>query len=280
MDGIAAPQQLFVGLVLIWTGYSKTFGRWAGVQAQGSALRRLVGERNALPAYRLVGGVELLIGGALLVPPWWWGDAAAASVLAVGFIGYLGYARLAAPDSSCGCLGSARVPVTTRSFARAGLVLVASVTAIAADVGWTTAMSNNPAASGAVVVAELVAFVALSPEFDRLWLVPARQWRVRRTHPLNSGSFVPLEASIQQVLQSQAYGAVAGAVGAAVKEYWDDGGYRFVCYPVMHDEGPATAVFAVPLSNGDPDAVRVAIVDDRSGATIFRPELSAPRRAG
>lgn len=45
------------------------------------------------------------------------------------------------------------------------------------------------------------------------------------------------------------------------------------CYTASHDDASeALAVFAVPRDRYAPDAVRVAIVDETSGATLYRPE--------
>lgn len=269
MSRLAALQPFLVGAVLVWSSYGKLFGRHRAEVARRSALKRLVGEQRVVPAYRAVGGTELVIGAALLLPPLWFGEAAAASALSLGFVGYLAYARISAPESSCGCLGSAALPVTWRSMARAGLLLAASVTALTAE---------SPPALGweiSVLVAELPLFVALSGELDRYWLLPLRRLRVRLTHPLGgTASFdVPLASSQQQLLRSPAYRAVAGLLRSDIREHWDDGDWRFVSYTASYDERPATAVFAVPRLRYEPDAVRVAIVDEETGETLFKPEV-------
>ncbi|MDZ5443536.1 hypothetical protein U2F26_12425 [Micromonospora sp. 4G57] len=69
-------------------------------------------QHRLLPAYRLLGGVELTLGGLLLLPPVLRVEAVAATVLAVVRVAYLGYARRAAPTSSCGCLSARATPVS------------------------------------------------------------------------------------------------------------------------------------------------------------------------
>src|SRR3569833_2630262 len=117
----ASVQPLFIGGTLLWSGGLKCFGRSARRSAERSALPSLVGAGRALAAYRLTGVLELALAAVLLLPPAYAAETAAAAVLGLGFLGYLTYARVAAPDSSCGCLSRRRTPVTWRSFARAGL---------------------------------------------------------------------------------------------------------------------------------------------------------------
>lgn len=273
MDDIAAAQSLLVGAILVWAGWGKAFGGLSAARARRSALPRLVGEQRAGAAYRLTGGLELLIAAAVLMPPWWILDGVATSLLAAGFVGYLGYAKAVAPDSSCGCVGAAAVPVSWRSQARAGLLLAAGLSILRADGGWPAAIGDRPAVVGGVLLVELAAFVALSPELDRWWLRPLRQWRVRVSHPLAGGpTQTPLASTEQQLLRSPAYRAVAGALRSDIRDHWDEGEWRFVCYTASHGTTEALAVFAVPRDRYAPEAVRVAIVDESTGATLYRPE--------
>ncbi|MEO3778213.1 MauE/DoxX family redox-associated membrane protein [Micromonospora sp. B11E3] len=269
IEVLAALQPLVVGAVLIWSARVKLFSRHAAEIANRSALTRLIGQSRALPAYRLLGGVELTLGALLLLPPVLRLEAVAATALAVGFLGYLTYARRVAPTSSCGCLSAQTTPVSGRSIARAGLLVVAGALAWAASDGWTAGLADRPLAGGAVLVAELAAVVALSPELDRRWLLPLRQLRVRLTHPLRGGSGVPLLASVQQLQLSEAYRRVVPLLRSDVQEHWDDGEWRFVGHAARYQGRPATAVFAVPLADQQPDAVRVAVIDDATGQTLL-----------
>ncbi|SBT44735.1 MauE/DoxX family redox-associated membrane protein [Micromonospora narathiwatensis] len=266
---IAALQPLVVGAVLIWSARVKLFSRHAAAAAHGSALVRLLGQRRALPAYRLLGGVELTLGALLLLPPVLRLEAVAATVLAVGFLGYLTYARRAAPTSSCGCLSARTAPVSGRSLARAALLVAAGGLAAVSPGGWSDALSERPLAGTVVLVAELAAVVALSPELDAAWLLPLRRLRARLTHPLRGGSGVPLLATVQQLQLSDAYRRVAPLLRSDVREHWDDGDWRFVGHAAQYRGRPVTAVFAVPLTDREPDAVRVAVVDDASGQTLL-----------
>src|SRR5690349_6613912 len=112
----ASVQPLLIGGTLLWSGGLK-FGPSARRTAEKSALPSLVGEGRALAAFRLTGAVELALAAVLLLPPVFLAETAAAAVLAVGFLAYLTYARFAAPDSSCGCLGKKATPITWRGFA-------------------------------------------------------------------------------------------------------------------------------------------------------------------
>ncbi|MFC5923383.1 MauE/DoxX family redox-associated membrane protein [Micromonospora vulcania] len=266
---IAALQPLVVGAVLIWSARVKLVSPHAAQAANRSALAGLVGQRRALPAYRLLGGVEVTIGALLLLPPVLRAEALAATALAVAFLGYLGYARRAAPTSSCGCLSARATPVSGRSLARAGFLAAASGLALLTTGGWLPALLGHPVAGGAVLLAELAVVVALSPELDHSWLLPLRRLRARLTHPLRGGSGVPLLATVQQLQLSDAYRRVAPLLRSDVREHWDDGDWRFVGHAARFQGRLVTAVFAVPLVDREPDAVRVAVVDDATGHTLL-----------
>ncbi|GAA1853141.1 MauE/DoxX family redox-associated membrane protein [Asanoa iriomotensis] len=265
---IAALQAPLVGIVLIWAARFKLFSRHAEASARRSALTRLVGENRALPAYRLLGGAELLIGAALILPPVLRLEGVAATTLTVGFLGYLIYAKRAAPDASCGCLSAATAPVAGRSIARSALLVPASLLAAWSATGWWTELTARPVAGAGLLMAELALVVMLSPELDHRWLLPLRQLWVNVTHPLRGGSGVPLLRSVQQLQQSRVFRRVGNLISSDVREHWDEDEWRMICYSARYQGRPATAVFAVPLRAYEPDSVRVALVDDRAGATL------------
>lgn len=266
---IAALQPLLVGAVLIWAASLKLFSRQAATAAARSALSRLVGEQRALPAYRLVGGLELAVAALLVLPPAWWPEALAATALSIGFVGYLWYARRTAPTSSCGCLSAKRTPVSWRSFARSGLLVAASALAVPATTGWLDVVRARPYLAGAVLLAEAVAVVVLSPELDWAWLVPLRQIRMRLTHPLTGGYGVPLLASVQQLQLSSAYRRVASLLRSDVREHWEQDEWRMVTYAAQYQGRAAVAVFAVPRLRHDPAAVQLALVDEATDAVLL-----------
>lgn len=266
---LAAVQPLVIGGLLAWSSYGKLYGPDVDARARRTALSKLVGESRAGTAFRAVGVVELVIAAALLLPPVWMIEAVAAVALAVGFVGYLVYARLVVPESSCGCMGSAATPVRWRSLARGGLLLAVSLLALTADTGWWSVQPWLVA----VVVVEAMLFVALSAELDRYWLMPLRRLRVRLTHPLaGTASFeVPLAATQQQLMRSTAYEQANPYLRSDIRDHWDEGDWRFVSYTAAYDDRAATAVFAAPRLRYAPDEVRVAVVDDETGETLFRP---------
>jgi hypothetical protein len=258
---------VFIGGTLLWSGGLKCFAPSARRSAERSALASLVGDGRALAAYRLTGVLELALAAVLLLPPAYAAEAVAAAVLGAGFLAYLTYARVVAPDSSCGCLSKRRTPVTWRGFARAGLVLAAALLGTQADAWWGGAV--RPAAA-ALLVAEVLALVALSPEADGLWLLPLRRLRIRMRHPLADRSFkMPLESSLQQLLVSPAYRQVGPLLKSGLREAWDEEDVRVLCYTAEYNGTAATAVFAVPLRHYSPEEVRVALVDESTESTLL-----------
>ncbi|MEU4548308.1 MauE/DoxX family redox-associated membrane protein [Nonomuraea dietziae] len=254
MQGIAALQPYVIAAFLSWAAVLKLFTRRMRSQAGRTALARLVGTARAIPTLRLIGLAELLVAAVLFLPPVspWEGTAAAA--LSTGFLAYLAYSYLATPASSCGCLGAHSQPVNWRAFARAGLLLAMSVTAI-----W--AQPFHPSAPLLLLgLAEALALLGLSPELDRHWLTPLRRLSVRLRKPLavRPSRDVPLEASLRVLYLSPAYCTASARLTSDVQDVWDEDGLRFASYAA----GPRTAIFAIPLWGVDPRAVRVALVDE------------------
>jgi hypothetical protein len=280
IDMIAALQPLLVGAVLLWSARLKLFSRHATATAHRSGLVVLLGERRALPAYRVLGVVELTLGAALLLPPTLRLEAAAATTLAVGFLAYLGYTRRVAPTASCGCLSAQPTPVSGRSLLRAGLLVAAGALATTGSAGWFDTLADRPVAGGIVLLAEAAAVVALSPELDATWLLPLRRLRARLTHPLRGGSGVPLLATVQQLQLSDAYRRVAALLRSDVREHWDADGWRFAAYAARYQGRTVTAVFAVPLADPEPETVRVAVVDDTTGQTLLSLAGTTPPTGG
>jgi hypothetical protein len=261
INWFASLQPALVGGVLLWASAVKLFAGSAPLAARRSALSRLVGAERSLVAYRVVGTVELMVGALLVLPPAHPAEALAAVALGVGMLAYLGYAKVAAPTSSCGCLGEQHAPVRWRSFARAGLLAALSALAVLNAGWWGQSLIDSPLATAMMLAGELAAIVALSPELDRRWLLPLRRLRLRYSHPLAGRAFaVPVESTVQQLMKSDAYRSVADLLRSDLLDTWDEGEWRILTYSARPDTGPVTAVFAVPRLRYDPDLVRVALV--------------------
>lgn len=269
IEWIASVQPLVIAALLTWAGVVKLRGLRTPEEVSRSAIGRIVGDERASLTWRMVGGVELLIAAGLLLPAPHPAKPAAAALLAVGFLGFLWYARRAAPESSCGCLSARPSRVSWRSFGRAGLLLALSgLAAGLATSWWPVALSAGPLAVGVVAV-ELAGFVMLSPELDHRWLWPLRQLKVRLTHPLaGPARAVPLLASVEQVQASDAYRQVGTMITSDVLDSWEQGEWRILEYAARRDGEPVTAVFAVPLHRHAPEAVRVALIDRESELTM------------
>ncbi|MFD1930135.1 MauE/DoxX family redox-associated membrane protein [Nonomuraea mangrovi] len=259
MQGIAALQPYLIAAFLVWAALLKLLDRRMRSQAGQTALALLVGSARAIPTFRLIGLVELAVAAALLAPPALPAEGAAATALSIGFLGYLTYSSLATPTSSCGCLGAHAQPVNWRAFTRAGLLLAMSVTAV-----WATPFRPDTLLV-LLGAAEAVALLGLSPELDRHWLRPLRQFLVRLRRPLAvpPPQDVPLETSLRLLYLSPAYCTASAHLTSDVQDVWDEDVHRFASYAAA---GGRTAIFAIPLSGDDPAAVRVALVDEPAAA--------------
>ncbi|GHJ48082.1 hypothetical protein Cs7R123_54240 [Catellatospora sp. TT07R-123] len=269
LSWISAVQPLLLAAVLLWSARLKLAHPQAEATARRTALAKLLGETRVVPAFRALGAVEAAVAVALLVPAARPLSGYAAVALTAGFAGYLGYAKVAAPESSCGCLSAARTPVRWRAFARAGLLIAAGVLAATATTGWIGALADNPGPAAAVLVAEAAAVLALSAELDRHWLDHLRQLRVRLTHPLPTGGFdIPLASTVEQLHRSPVWRDTAALLTSDLREHWDEGDWRLLLFTGRHGERGVSAVFAVPRLRYEPASVRLALVDEATGETV------------
>ena len=274
--------------LLGWTGAVKLFSRGTALQAPKTALARMLSssERAAL-VLRGVGAGELLIAAGLLALPVNPVPGAAAAVLGAGFLGYLGYGRALAPESSCGCSANEDAPITWRAFVRAAIVVAGGVTAAAAQADWWSTVSARPAGSLGFLAAAAVVLLALSADIDRWWLLPLRRARLRIFgHPLfgsGAGDRVPVAASVELLENSLAWQAASPVVQSALLDHWEEGGWRILLFSGVYGAAgaarPVSVVFALDAASsrdtpGDP-VVRVSFLDADSGEPVGAELLSA-----
>jgi hypothetical protein len=229
--------KVLVAGVLVWAAVFKFRGG-----SQRSALSRLVGKERVVAAFRVIGVVELVLAAALFTPVGQWATFA----WFLGMLGYLSWAKVAEPESSCGCLSEKFAPVGVRALARA--LLLAGMVVTADLLPW---YSVFPAA---------VFVFLLSAELDDYWLFPLRRLKVRLRHPLAGGEFaIPVTSTVQQLHKSATYQSVYPILRSDLLDTWDEGEWRILTYSAERDGERATAVFAVPRDRYEPEAVRFAL---------------------
>ncbi|MFD4949985.1 MauE/DoxX family redox-associated membrane protein, partial [Streptomyces sp. NPDC058409] len=221
--------------LLGWTGAVKVFSRGTAQQAPKTALARMLrSSARATTVLRASGAGELLIAAGLLVVPANPVPGAAAAVLGAGFVGYLGYGRAVAPESSCGCSAGEDTRITWRAFARAAVVLIGGTTVAVTQGAWWPAISERPAGALVFLAGAAAVLVALSADLDRWWLLPLRRTRLRVLgHPLlgtAAGNQVPVAASVELLENSLAWQAAAPVVRSALLDHWEDDGWRILQY--------------------------------------------------
>lgn len=274
--------------LLGWTGAVKVFSRGTAQQAPKTALARMLRSSDrATTVLRATGAGELLIAAGLLVVPANPVPGAAAAVLGAGFLGYLGYGRAVAPESSCGCSASEDTPITWRAFARAALVLIGGATVAVAQGTWWPAVSERPAGALVLLAGAAAVLVALSADLDRWWLLALRRTRLRVFgHPLlgtADGNPVPVAASVELLENSLAWQAAAPVVRSALLDHWEDDGWRILQYSGVYGDRenarPVAVVFALDATagrdTGGAPVVRVSYVDADSGEAVAVDELNA-----
>ncbi|MFI9626643.1 MauE/DoxX family redox-associated membrane protein [Streptomyces sp. NPDC052042] len=274
--------------LLGWTGAVKVFSRDTARQAPKTALARMLrSSERATTMLRATGAGELLIAAGLLASPASPVPGAAAAVLGAGFLGYLGYGRAVAPESSCGCSASDDLPLTWRAFARAAVVLIGGTTVAVTQGTWWSALIDRPVGAFAFLAGAAAVLLALSADLDRWWLLPLRRTRLRVFgHPLLGTvgrDQVPVAASVELLENSLAWQAAAPVVRSALLDHWEDDGWRILQYSGVYGDRanarPVVVVFALDATagrdTGDDPIVRVSYVDAESGEAVAVDELNA-----
>jgi hypothetical protein len=269
---------LMLGGLLGWTGSIKLPRRQAARQAAGSALERILPGPRAALVLRVVGAVEVALAAALLLLPLSPVAPLGTAALGVCFIGYLGYSKATAPESSCGCTSARHTPITWRSFVRAGLVVAGGVCCTLARTPWWSAAVHRPAAAAGVIAVATVCFGVVSSDLDELWLLPLRRTRLRLFgHPLaGMSSDVPVAATVELLESSLAWQAAAPIVRSALADHWDSDGWRILRYSGLHEgpEGsrPVSVIFALDATATTQTVrepvVRVSVVDEERHQTM------------
>lgn len=278
---------VLAGLLAV-TGGGKLFGRRTAQLAANTVLLRVLGTAGrATLVLRATGAVELVVAAALLAAPAAAVSGTAATALGVGFLGYLGYAKATAPESSCGCSAKSEGPIGWRAFTRAALVVAGGLAALAAATPWWSKLGGHPVASVAFVVVATAVLLVLSDEVDRLWLLPLRRMRLKVFgHPLaGSGAEAPVAASVELLERSLAWQATLPVVRSALVDHWTEDGWRILRYTGVYEGGqqadgkggdeaarPVSVLFALDLSatvdTTARPAVRVTVIDDRTDEVV------------
>jgi hypothetical protein len=271
---LAAP--LLAG-VLGTAGAGKLFGQGVNRLAHRTALARLLrgGGRAAL-ALRALGALELCLCAALLALPPSVAAGGAASALGAAFLGYLGYARAAAPGATCGCTARDDGPVGIRAFARAAVVTAGGVAVALARHPWWVTASRHPATAGCCALVAVAGLVLLRA--DRRWRMPWRRLRLRLTgNPLTgTGAGVPVAATVELLEHSLAWQSTSPLVRSALLDHWDENGWRILQYAGVRAHGgtarPVVVLFALDAGASrdavrEP-AVRVSVLDADTGEPL------------
>ena len=267
MNAVLDLLPLILGCYLGWTGMDKLVDRSLRARVSVTALPRLTrGVRGAVWVLRSVGIAELALAVMLLWWPTAFLPAVGAALLGLVFVGYLGYSRAIAPESSCGCTANAHAPVSAVDFARAGVLVLGGTAATMAITPWWTTISANPAMAFVTVVLAAALLIALSVDLPR--------WRQRLfRHPLAGTSglartqrAVPVAATLDLLDRSAAWSSAAPMVRSGLLEHWDTDGWRILRFAGVRDDRPVSVLFAVDatatLANTPEPRIRLGIVDE------------------
>jgi hypothetical protein len=278
---LAAAQALVVAVVILWAGLWKaTFPR-AHALARRSALARILhGEQRAMLAHVALGACEMTVAILLLALPQARTVAVAlATLLTLGFVGYLILAWRIDPKAPCACMGGRATTISWNSLLRAGALLVMSLAGWPVHEFWGAALQAAPLVIP-VLALEVVLLWALSPEFGGpgIAVVPQAQRMLRlRLDPTCARARQDV-AAIERALQhAEAYRGLRPALGART-DAWREGCWDYIAYSAFYERQAATVVFTAPVFF-DPAEVSAAVVSDADNSVLLSALSRSRRRA-
>jgi hypothetical protein len=278
---LAAAQALVVAVVILWAGLWKaTFPR-AHALARRSALARILhGEQRAMLAHVALGACEMTVAILLLALPQARTVAVAlATLLTLGFVGYLILAWRIDPKAPCACMGGRATTISWNSLLRAGALLVMSLAGWPVHEFWGAALQAAPLVIP-VLALEVVLLWALSPEFGGpgIAVVPQAQRMLRlRLDPTCARARQDV-AAIERALQhAEAYRGLRPALGART-DAWREGCWDYIAYSALYERQAATIVFTAPVFF-DPAEVSAAVVSDADNSVLLSALSRSRRRA-
>jgi hypothetical protein len=268
---IADIQALVLGIVFGWAGVWKVFFPQAHELARKSALTKLLPTpRLAQAAHITVGVTEIVVAALLLAPPQRWWAPRLATALAIGFLAYVALAWKVAPEKSCACMGGRATPISRRSVARAGALLLLTVLAWPSQAWWGATLIAAPWLA-LLILAELFAMWLLSPEFDSV-SVPIRRRLLRtarlRLDPTCARVTLDWARMENELRRTRHFNAFARYI-TGPSDRWREACALYIAYSATYRNQPATAIFTFPILYDAAD-VSAALLDDASQQVVQR----------
>jgi hypothetical protein len=170
-------------------------------------------------------------------------------------VGALHVLRDRQPEAGCGCFGElSHTPVSLRTIARTGLLCVAALCTIGLPPLRMPASAGQAGLTLAVIAAEIVALVALSPEVGEILT------RMSHADPCELRE-VPLARTISALKASAPWRRYRRhLVTERPVDVWREGCWRFMVFPGVLGSRRVEMVFAVYLA-GRRAPVRVGMLD-------------------
>ena len=180
-------------------------------------------------------------------------------------IGTLHVLRTRRPGTGCGCFGDlSDTPVNWRTLTRTALLCVAAVAALGAPALHKPASAQQAIVVLAVLIVEVCALAALSPEFSRVMvrLGYSEPCEVRR---------LPVARSLSALRGSPQWRRYRRyLVTREPADVWREGCWRFAVFPAKLTDRRVEVVFAVHLKPRRPQ-VLVGVFDPSEGNSTLPP---------
>jgi hypothetical protein len=275
VDLLREVQVLLLAVLLIGGGAAKLWHASADRSVgHGAGPTAIFPVRLRRPAVIALCATELALGACLLLTAGGAGAGTAAlivraatAVLFCTAVGALHELRGRRPDAGCGCFGElSDTPVNWRAMARAALLCVAALAAIAAPPLRLPGSAGQAWLTLGATAVELALLAVLSPEVGQLIL------RLSHAEPCELRE-VPVDRTLSALRSSVPFRRYRRfLVASTPADIWREGCWRFVVYPAVLAGRPVEVVFAVYLASRH-GPVRVGVLDTGADISDSWPEL-------
>ena len=239
---VAAGQAVIIGIVLLVSGSAKAADQSPLATARQTALAGVFGGTRLLLAWRTITIAELAVGALAVTRLWTPWSSVPLAALMLATTAYTIWARRAAPESTCGCMGStSRYGVSNRTIVRNAAFAILALVSVFSSAQWP-AISRHPL----VVLAIFAEVVVCGLQFPEIRAV----FGAERALTVETCASAPIPAieTLRSLRRTDIWNVARVYLKSAEPgQEWRQGCWRYFTFPAEYSGERAVAVFSVHL---------------------------------